>query len=158
MSKTTAQRVAEEVAANMARGLPVTRFTAVIELRANSHAELEMLVHALGNNWHHHYSQYHEALERDSTDGKTSVFFTETNPGQTPEKYHDQLMAWTYPDAETRAAVEALLRPGPMKRTELYTELVGMSNSLDEATTPESVAEVLRELAKQIEDAGFANG
>ena len=94
----------ERVEENRAAGLPIARYTLVVEITANSHEELAQRVHGLDINWCHHYTQFEGRDEIDSTDGTTSVLLVQTNPGQTPESYHDELMSWSEQRREARRA------------------------------------------------------
>lgn len=74
---------------------PVTKYVATIRLRANTHEELRELVQSLDRNWWHHHVDYGQRDQVDSTDGRTSVALRHTNPEQTPERYLEELHAWS---------------------------------------------------------------
>jgi hypothetical protein len=87
---------------NRIDGLPVAKYTLVVEITANSHEELADRIHGLDMNWYHHHSQYAERDEIDSTDGTTSVLLVHSNPTQTPESYREELTAWSGARREAR--------------------------------------------------------
>lgn len=73
---------------------PVAKYRYTVEIRANSHDEIERELLLLVNGGHLMHSDYHKRDEFESWGGRKHVKLEHTNPEQTPEAYDAELQAW----------------------------------------------------------------
>ena len=74
---------------------PVAKYQLTVEIRGNTHAEIEDEIMYLLNGGYLMDSDYHKRDEFHVFGGRLTSQLEHTNPEMTPEKYDEELAAWS---------------------------------------------------------------
>lgn len=84
--------IASRVAQREADLIPLPKYMLAVTISANTLNELHQAVDQLSIDF---LTEWRDREQVDSTDGRTSVVLDVTSPSQTPERYAEQLTAWS---------------------------------------------------------------
>lgn len=73
---------------------PVAKYRLTVEIRGNSHEELEGELLGLTRGGYLLASDYHQLDAFESIGGRDTIKLEHTNPDMTPERYREELDAW----------------------------------------------------------------
>ena len=89
---------------------PVAKYRYTLTITGNSHDEIADRLRGVEiNHWQDVTGYTADRVQRDEfdiTDGTATRVLEHTNPDQTPERYHAELMAWVPTACEKRAKAE----------------------------------------------------
>lgn len=89
---------------------PVAKYRYTLTITGNSHEEIADRLHGVEiNHWQDVTGYNPGGVQRDAfdiTDGTATRVLEHTNPDQTPERYHAELMAWVPATRKKRAKVD----------------------------------------------------
>ncbi len=74
---------------------PVAKYKLTIEFTGNSHEELETEILYYQNGGYLLDSDYHKRDQFDVLGGRKTTRLEHTNPEMTPERYDEELQAWS---------------------------------------------------------------